>query len=470
MVRVAWLGQRSLSVDEADSVYFADHTEARSCDPHPPGYYVLLSAALELGRDERWVRLPSALAGTVTVPLIAALGRELQRAGLNWMDQRTSILAAVLLAFSPSAVWYAREARMYALTMLLGLVTVWLALRHTLRGRHWDALGYGVTAATALLVDWTALLPWMLANGVWIGVWFRQRRDYRALWTWLALQVAVSLPCVVWLASSRPAATPYQPVMLMLALRRMGVSVGLQTVQWALVGLLIGAAVAVAGWSWYRLVHHHGPVTLSRRSAQAVVILWAVGIIAAAIPRGLTVKRLLVPLAPYALLATAWAVRRLELPRLFLTALVLFSVVSMGASVALTPSEPWRELMAIVNEEVRPGDAVWVDELAVPAYDYYTAGSQDRHVWRAARLDELADTVGDRVWIVARADAYRNLLEFLEPAWRQRTVWALDGHRISIRAVAPPVDREPDADIVVPPAWLITWPSPMDPACMRPLQ
>ena len=55
-IRLAWLGSKSLWIDEADSVYFASQAFSdilsRLCDPHPPGYYVLLKLFLTFGQSE----------------------------------------------------------------------------------------------------------------------------------------------------------------------------------------------------------------------------------------------------------------------------------------------------------------------------------------------------------------------------------------------------------------------------------
>ena len=79
---VPGLGHKSLWIDEADSVYFAQHTWPSLlwglCDPHPPGYYALLKVFVTLGGDSEFVvRLPSALAATLAVAALARLVREL---------------------------------------------------------------------------------------------------------------------------------------------------------------------------------------------------------------------------------------------------------------------------------------------------------------------------------------------------------------------------------------------------------
>jgi len=88
---------------------------------HVPLLYWLTTAALRLlPEHEVTLRLVSALAGVVAVPLLVAFGRavRLPRAGL-W--------AALLLAVSPSAIRYSQEARHYSLLLLFSLLALyWL--------------------------------------------------------------------------------------------------------------------------------------------------------------------------------------------------------------------------------------------------------------------------------------------------------------------------------------------------------
>ncbi len=72
------------------------------------------------GTAEAALRWPSAIAGVCAVPLLYDLGRRL-------FGRRVGLLAALLLALSPLAVWYSQEAKAYASALLL-LLAVWWAL------------------------------------------------------------------------------------------------------------------------------------------------------------------------------------------------------------------------------------------------------------------------------------------------------------------------------------------------------
>ena len=61
------------------------------------------------------MRLPSIIAGTLAIPALYLLGRELY-------DRRTGLVAAAFGAASPLLIWYSQEARMYAFVELFGLL------------------------------------------------------------------------------------------------------------------------------------------------------------------------------------------------------------------------------------------------------------------------------------------------------------------------------------------------------------
>src|ERR1700687_4805193 len=78
----------------------------------PPLWYVIAwTDARLLGTGEVALRLPSALAGGATVPVVWAIGRELT-------GRRAALVAAALVAVNPLFVWYSQEARAYALLVL----------------------------------------------------------------------------------------------------------------------------------------------------------------------------------------------------------------------------------------------------------------------------------------------------------------------------------------------------------------
>jgi len=127
-LRIVHISGQSLWYDEGFSVYLArtslgDITARTAADIQPPLYYYLLYLWLPLaGTSELAVRFPSVLASTLTIPLLAAVGRRL-------LGQRVGLLAALLLTLSPFHVWYANETRMYALLTMLLVLSLYATVR-----------------------------------------------------------------------------------------------------------------------------------------------------------------------------------------------------------------------------------------------------------------------------------------------------------------------------------------------------
>lgn len=168
VVRLPGLGARSLWFDEALSGCIARlntlsvliNTAGSS---HPPGYYLLLHLWRPLGSSEFALRLPSTLCSLLAVALTWGLAREL-------FDRRTAWLAALGMAMAPFQVYYAQEARGYALTIALSAGLMWCFFRGVQRDTWWPWGGYGLLVILGLYTHYfTALVVlalhlWLLLN------------------------------------------------------------------------------------------------------------------------------------------------------------------------------------------------------------------------------------------------------------------------------------------------------------------
>src|SRR5580700_5102239 len=114
-LRLSHLGAKSLWLDEGATVALARaswqhfawvwwHGEANL----QTIYFLLMRSWIRLGSSEAFLRLPSALFGIASIPLMYFVGRK-------FMGVTPSLVAAGLLGFSPSAVYYSQEARSYSL-------------------------------------------------------------------------------------------------------------------------------------------------------------------------------------------------------------------------------------------------------------------------------------------------------------------------------------------------------------------
>lgn len=172
MLRCFRLGEQSLWIDEVLTWYSAGGvvplgwTELRE-NIHGPLYSLLLATWTRLAGDGEWaLRLPSAVFGTLTVPAMAWLAH-------RWLGRTTAIAAAWVTAFSPFMVWYAQEARNYALLILCVCVAsaalIGLGRRITNRG----TLVYLAGAATGLLSN----LSFVLLAPLHLWWWLRPPGD-----------------------------------------------------------------------------------------------------------------------------------------------------------------------------------------------------------------------------------------------------------------------------------------------------
>ncbi len=194
------LGQQGLWFDEADLVIRAREpfgnllrNFARPGE-NGPLYTAAFAVWLKIaGVSEAAVRLPSALAGTLAIPALYGLGREVR----GW---RVGVVAAALLALSPYAHWYAQDAKMYSLAVLLAICATWLLLVALRRGGGaWWA--YVATMAAGLLIH--ATLGFVLAAHLVLVAWCWRRGEgvrpqgRQARWL-VAVLGAVCVPLIVW--------------------------------------------------------------------------------------------------------------------------------------------------------------------------------------------------------------------------------------------------------------------------------
>ncbi|HEU5102193.1 MAG TPA: glycosyltransferase family 39 protein [Roseiflexaceae bacterium] len=164
-------------------------------DPHPPLHYLMLQAMIGLGGDEWQLRLPSALAGIVCIGLVYALGAEL-------FDRQTGRLSALVLSLSPLHIWYAQEARMYALVAMLTLAAGLFAARALRSNRAPDWAGLGVCQGLALLSD-TGAIWFTIALAALIVLIARPLWHSGRLWPWVAAQLLAMAIFAPWIPAFR---------------------------------------------------------------------------------------------------------------------------------------------------------------------------------------------------------------------------------------------------------------------------
>jgi hypothetical protein len=383
-------------------------------DTSPPLYYLLLNAWTRVaGTGDRALKLLSAAFAIACLPLIWLIGRDVG-------GRRTAVVAGVLFALSPRALYYAAEGRMYALTWLVGLWLLWCTLALTRRGRAGLLLGWSAAGAAALLTHYFLAFGW-IACVAWL--WrYTGAIGRRAVAGAAALTGVAVLPWYAGLPES---------------LGRWRV-----TGEWLsgdLTGLRALTAPIRSGWS---LLSGHGSwggsvwaegvlaaafaaltvVLVRRRAARALVSaealllgLWVlasvIGPLAFDLLRGTTsslVARYALPGLPAALLLVALAVERVR-PRVA-GAFLLLVVVAWSSGLAglfAGPARPWAPFGALDQDLTAwsrgapAGDLVVVDSIpsGVIGVARYLSSEARILSWvpplRSRTAGEIAPMIGD---------------------------------------------------------------------------
>ena len=152
----------------------------------PPLFFALGWVTTKLGDPTVTIRLPSLILGTATVPLVFLLG-------LRTVGRRAALVAALVMALSPFAIFYSSEARPYAtLTFFVVLSTLLLLVALDSERRVWWLL-YAVAGCLVLYAHYFGVFP-LIAQGAWAMVTRRDR--WRAI---VAAYAGIVVGYIPWL-------------------------------------------------------------------------------------------------------------------------------------------------------------------------------------------------------------------------------------------------------------------------------
>ncbi|MGH2889396.1 MAG: glycosyltransferase family 39 protein [Solirubrobacteraceae bacterium] len=174
LLRFTTLNEQSLWFDEATTWGIVHHglghvlaTVPRT-ESTPPLYYVLLWLwSRVFGTGAVGLRSFSALCGTLTIPIMWAIGRRL-------VSERVGLVAALLTAVNPLLFWYAQEARSYSLLLLLSAVSL-LALVRALQAPSVPrVLWWSIACALALASHYYAAVA-IVSEAAWLGACLHRR-------------------------------------------------------------------------------------------------------------------------------------------------------------------------------------------------------------------------------------------------------------------------------------------------------
>jgi len=195
LLRCYHLGTQSLWFDEAASVAHSQGSLAQllhsltTGEGSPPLYFLLLHLVLRVGHSEIAVRAMSVVFGLLSIPLLYFFARAL-------FGPATGLIAALLLAVSPFALYYSQEARPYALLMALSIASCYTLLLAVKRPgpTRWPA--YGAVTLAALYTHYFAAFL-VVAQGIVLISAAAERG--KALRGWALSLLVITLAYLPWM-------------------------------------------------------------------------------------------------------------------------------------------------------------------------------------------------------------------------------------------------------------------------------
>jgi len=370
--RLFYLGGKSIWLDEAFSMAISRRSLIDMLalvvlsDTHPPLYYLLLKLWMSLGDGEAHVRLLSALFSIAAIPVMYNLAAHL------YGDRRVGLIAAAILAVSPFQVWYAQEARMYAMLTFLVLLSAYFLFRALQSGDLRDWVGYVIATTLALYTD-NGAIWYMLSISIFYLVsmkrfparfldWFLSNAGIFLLYIpWLPLFIKQTLQVTesFWLPPPS-----FQTVL--------GALLDFQSFNFPLIefsllymALIFVWAYIVPGRDWQRRL-----ATLWLFAPLVISLLLSLRQ-----PIFLTRNLIVASLGYYLLVAgTIWRFRSQKATLALLLPLVVMNLVSIGYNARWEEKEDWRAVARYVARSSlkRPGGiAVFLPGYSEIPFDYY---------------------------------------------------------------------------------------------------
>lgn len=132
-------------------------------DVHPPLYYWLAKPIASLfGYSPFGIRLLSVFASMAGLLSINWIGKKM----FSW---QTGLMASIFFAFSPFAIQYAQEARMYAVFGLFMLWSAWFFYRALSENRTRDWVLWGIFGGLSFLTHYLSLFFFLTFYGVFVA-------------------------------------------------------------------------------------------------------------------------------------------------------------------------------------------------------------------------------------------------------------------------------------------------------------
>ena len=428
-LRVYHLGAASLWTDEVFSRYYVDlfglhyiFTTGLSTEATPPTYSLLLKAWMAVwGDSAAAMRSLSTVASALCVPVTYMLGREL-------VGRATGILAAVLFALSPISLYFAQEARVYALFMLTTSAALWAVAVFLRDPRSIKSnASYVLCGTLCVYLHGTGVL-FVVACGaaVWLSLLIKGASERPVLLRWTALNASILVLGLPYLlhefSASHSGGLDWLPHMSLRVFANCATAVisGIVTpYPWPgfFLALVVLATVIV---SLYLLPP-------SRRSL--VVLLgvpcaFVAVVLALSLSRPILLPRILAwTIVPFCVMAAG----QLRLPSRARMALLLSLVAAFGiglffqVSTLSSNKEPWRDALQRVAPQLERADLVVMSPLFDPmVLQYYAPQLKHPRLWDASLRPTIMTVAAAKL-----NDASITEPEIIEAIKQKHSVWIL---------------------------------------------
>lgn len=144
-------------------------------DPHPPLYFALMKILFQLfGYTSLVARAFSAVVGVVGVYAIYLLGKEIN-------NKNTGLIAAFLLAINSFHIYYSQEVRMYALLVLLTVLSYYRLVVYLKENTYKNATLYGLFTGLMLLTQFFGLFVFVSQVIIFLFVFIKKEKAYKLL-------------------------------------------------------------------------------------------------------------------------------------------------------------------------------------------------------------------------------------------------------------------------------------------------
>jgi len=422
-VRLYQLDAQSVWYDEASSIIASQgtfeqlQTRMIEASSHPPGHYFLLFGAFKLLGFGTWeARFVSVLFGTMAIGAVFLLASTL-------FDRRTGLVAAALLSLSQLALLYAQEARPYAALLFLSVSTQ-LAFVHTARRPTLWRWGlstlvatsmiythyYGVFVVAAIFFAWLVMrdrtvipVRWWIGAVVaslvlltpWILWGLRAQMAH-----WVPIAVRGDLP--PWFRVSL--ATPIQ----ILNAFNNGKFAGVlnSAPLWSFVAGSVIYTVPALGGMW-AAGRSQGAIPISGRDAVIFALMNVLVPIAAVLLLAFRdvvydVRYVSFCIAPYFMLVALGLTRvpRVSIRSVWTVVALAYGTVALWTNYTIPYKENYRDALAHVAGELRPGDVCIFEPYGIPLQWQVYHG--EHAALPTTTLDDVekGEWTNGRVWLV----------------------------------------------------------------------